>query len=504
MGFADKVRLIRGDSLKAKSARGVITLGIGTGVERTLRLVRQMLLTRLLLPDQFGLMAIILIMVNVFEACTEVGIKQSVIQNKRGADPEYLNATWWFQFIRAAGLFIFAILAAPLVSSFYGKPHLLRLLQVSFLAIIFRGTISPRAHVLLKEYKFGLSVLLIQGSALLGTIVTICMALYTQNVWALVAGYVSEQAILCLLSYLLVPFVPKFSINREYLNEIFRFARNMFGLPILTLIGLGAPVFVLGKIVSEEKLGLYSLAGQLAGLPIILFTKIINPVLLPGFSQKQDDRNSLYRIVLQISRLVGAVTIPLVVFMATCASGLLLLMWGRPEYVDVTIPCAVLILIIFPRTEEGILSATYIAVGQPQLHRRFVIFRMVIVLAIIYPAVIHLELLGAAIVVVVGSYIPLLMQIFWCRRVIPLKFDSYLRSYFPGLLMAFPVALTIRLLLLFSIDSMILILTAGACVLVLTYAAYFGRIFIKKNHFAYTQLAGNQNTSKKTQIELGS
>jgi hypothetical protein len=129
---------------------------------------------------------------------------------------------------------------------------------------------------------------------------------------------------------------------------------------------------------------------------------------------------------------------------------------------------------------------------------------MVIVLAIIYPAVIHLELLGAAIVVVVGSYIPLLMQIFWCRRVIPLKFDSYLRSYFPGLLMAFPVALTIRLLLLFSIDSMILILTAGAFALVLTYAAYFGRIFIKKNHFAYTQLAGNQNTSKKTQIELGS
>ena len=158
--ISDKIRLIQGDSLKAKSARGVMTLSIGTGVERALRLVRMMILTRILLPDQFGLMALILTLVNVFEACTEVGVKQSVIQNKRGADPEYLNATWWFQSIRAVGLFAVAILTAPLVSSFYDKPYLLRLLQISFIAIVFRGFISPRAHVLQKEYKFGKSVLL--------------------------------------------------------------------------------------------------------------------------------------------------------------------------------------------------------------------------------------------------------------------------------------------------------------------------------------------------------
>lgn len=477
-----KIKLIQGNSLKARSARGVMTLGIGTGVERVLRLARMMILTRLLLPGQFGLMVLTLTLVNVFEACTEVGVKQSIIQNKRGADPDYLNATWWFQSIRAVGLFAVAILAAPSVSSFYDKPHLLRLFQVSCLAIIFRGIISPRAHVLQKEYKFGRSVLLIQGSALLGTVVTICIALYTKNVWALVVGYVSEQGILCLLSYILVPFVPKFHINRECMRELIAFARNMFGLPILTLIGLGAPVFVLGKVVSEEKLGLYSLAAQLATLPTSLFGKIISPVLLPGFAQKQDDRNALCRIVLQISRLIAVATIPLVTFMVACASGLLLLMWGRPEYVNVTIPCAVLSSIIFARTEAAILSTTYIAVGQPQLHRRFVIFRMVLVLAFIYPAVIHLKLLGAAIVVVIGSYIPLLMQIFWCKRVIPLKFEQYIRCYIPGLLLAFPPIIVIRLLLLFGVDSLIIILTAGAAALFLTYAVYFGNILFLGNN----------------------
>ena len=477
----EKIRLLRSDSLKAKSARGVMKLGIGTGFERTLRFIRTMILTRILLPDQFGLMAIVLVLVNVFEAFTEVGVKQSVIQNKRGADPEYLNIAWWFQSLRGLGLFAIAILAAPLVSSFYEKPHLLRLLQVSFLAIIFRGFISPRAHVLVREYKFGRSVLLVQGSALLGTIVTICIALYTRNVWSLVIGYVSEQGILCLLSYILVPFVPKFSIDRECLRELFLFARGMFGLPILTIIGSAISIFVLGKIVTDEQLGMYSLASQLASLPTILFAKIIGPVLLPGFAQKQDDRNALCRIVLQISRLVAAAIIPLVAFMVACASGLLLFAWGRPEYIDVTIPCAVLSLIILARTEAAILGATYIAVGQPRLQRRYVILRAAIVIALIYPAAIYFKLLGAAVVAVLGNYIAILMQIFWCQRVIPMKFERYIRCYIPGLLMAFPPIITIRLLLLFGVDSLVIILTAGAVTLFVTYTAYFGNVFLLGN-----------------------
>ncbi|MBN2182931.1 MAG: oligosaccharide flippase family protein [Sedimentisphaerales bacterium] len=478
----DKIRFLRSNSLKAKSARGVLTLGIGTGFERTLRFVRTMILARILLPNQFGLMAIILTLVNVFESFTEVGVKQSVIQNKRGDNPEYLNVAWWFQAVRGLGLFTIAILAAPLVSSFYDKPNLLKLLQVSFLAILFRGFISPRAHVLQREYKFGRSVLLLQGSALLGTIVTICIAFYTKDIWSLVIGYVSEQGILCLLSYILVPFVPKFSLDRECLRELVIFARGMFGLPILTIIGPAISIFVLGKIVTDQQLGMYSLASQLASLPTVLFSKIIGPVLLPGFSQKQEDRNSLYRVVLEISRMIAALIIPLVAYMIACASGLLLFAWGRSEYVSVTIPCAVLSVIILARTETAILGATYIAVGQPRLQRRYVILRAMIVIVLIYPAALYFKLLGAAVVAVLANYIAMLMQIFWCKRVIPLKFERYLRCYIPGLLMAFPPILTIHSLLLLGVDSLAVILIVAAAALIVTYSIYFGNILFLGNN----------------------
>src|SRR4030042_3650986 len=106
-----------------------MALAVGTVVERGLRFVRYVILTRILAPDQFGLMAIVMVAASAFDALTEVGIKQSVIQNKRGADPEYLNVAWWFQAVRGLGLFSVAFLAAPWISSFYERPELSRLLR---------------------------------------------------------------------------------------------------------------------------------------------------------------------------------------------------------------------------------------------------------------------------------------------------------------------------------------------------------------------------------------
>ena len=108
-------------------------------------IVRWIILTRILAEDEFGLFGILLVFAVVFEAFTELGVKQSIIQNKRGADPEYLNVAWWIQALRGLGLFVIAMGVAPWISSFYDKPELLGLLRICFLGILFRGFISPRA-----------------------------------------------------------------------------------------------------------------------------------------------------------------------------------------------------------------------------------------------------------------------------------------------------------------------------------------------------------------------
>jgi O-antigen/teichoic acid export membrane protein len=450
-------------------------LGVGTAAGRGTRLIRNMVLARLLAPNEFGLMAMVMVATTAFDAFTEVGVKQSVIQNKHGAEPEYLNVVWWMQAVRGLSLFLIAVIAAPWISSFYDKPELLKLLRFSFFAILFSGLVSPRAYVLEKEHRFGRAVFLTQGSAIIGTITTIVLAFIIRNVWALVIGFVTEAAILCLVSYLLVPFMPRFRIHREYLGELMKFGRGMFGLPILTMVCFQADVLVLGKLVTNEQLGLYSLAATLAYLPIDLFSQVISPFLLPTFAERQDNKTSLSQSILQITHWTAVMSIPVITLMACCASGMLLLAYGG-KYVAAAIPFSILSFQILTRTEGSILGTIYMAVGRPHLHRRFVILRAVIIVGLIYPAVVHFGLAGAAVVVVLGNFAALIMQIFWCQRIIDLKFGEYIRSYIPGVLLALPVIVTVSLLKLFGIESPVLVLVVGLAALIAAYAGYLAKI----------------------------
>lgn len=467
-------RLLGGTSLKAECARGVMALGIGTVSGRGMKFVRNMILARILAPDEFGVMAIILIVARLFEAFTQFGVKQSIIQNKRGADHEYLNVAWWFGAIRGFCIFAIAMLAAPWISSFYDKPDLLSLLRVSFLATVLRGLASPRIHVLEKEFRFGRSVFLIQGSAILATILTIGLAFVIQNVWALVIGFVSEMAIFCVLSYVFVPFLPRFRVDRECLRELMKFACGMFGLPVLAFISIHTPVLVLAKLVTDEQLGMYSLALILTVLPIDSFSRIINPVLLSALAKKQDKNDSLRQVVLRITRGTAIVGAPLVAFMACCASGILLLAYGS-KYIAVAIPCGILCLQILVQTEGGILATVFLAMGKPHLHRRVVAVRAVITVGLIYPAIVHFGLSGAAGLVVLGNFTALLVRILQSRKVIDIKISSYIRCYVPGLVLALPVMGIVAVLRLSGVNSPIWLLIGGALALAV---AFIGGLFV--------------------------
>ncbi len=452
--------MLRGDSLKAKGIRSMMLLGVGTAFERGLKFVRYMIVARILAEGQIGLMAIVMVVATMFEAFTEVGIKQSVIQNKRGAEFDYLNVAWWFQVIRGMALFLIAYFASPWISAYYQKPELLRLLQVAFLALLFRGLVSPRAYVLEREYKFGKVVLLIQGSGILGALIAVVLAFILRSVWALVIGFVAEYVIMCAISYIFVPIKPSFKINRADLAELLRFARGMFGLPILTVIALKMDVLVLGKVVPEGELGMYFLATMFVQLPIFLFGRIVNPVLLPAFSEKQDDEHSLCNLILKTTRVSAIFGIPLTAFMTSCAGGILVLSYG-PKYIAVAIPMAILSLMVLAQTQAPIFASAFLAAGKPHLHRRFTALRVAIIVGFLYPGVLYYGLIGAAVVVVSGYLIALFMQVIWFRRIVELRPVVYLRGLIPGLLLAIPIVAVVGLFRLVGINNAVVLFGIG-------------------------------------------
>lgn len=414
-------------STKTKAIRGVVALTTGTVAGRGLRFVRNMILVRLLAEELFGVMGIVMAATIAFEALSEVGVQQSIIQNKNGADREYMNIAWWFQLIRGLGLFAVGLLTAPWIGSFYGNPEISRLLKVAFVTLLFRGLVSPRLYALEKEYRFGLLMLITQGSSIFGTVTTVVLAFMMKNVWALIIGYVAEPVVLCLASYILVPFRPTFKINREYLAELLRFARGMFGLPFLTMIIWQTDVFMLGKLLPATQLGLlgmYVMALRLAEQPAWAFGQIFGRVLLPVFAEGQDSREMLQRRVQRVIKTTLMVSVPLVAAVALGAKPIISLIY-TPKYAAVAAPFAILCITMFIKTQALILVTICLAVGKPHLHRRYAIFLAVCVVCLMYPGITLFGVTGAAGVLLLSNIVAICLQVIWVGKIVELRFQDY-------------------------------------------------------------------------------
>lgn len=484
------VNRLRGNSLKARSTRGVMTLGIGTVAERGLRFVRNMILARLLAPEQFGLMAIVMAASMFLEAFNDVGVKQSVIHNKKGDKAEYLNVAWWFQAVRGLGLFAVAYISAPWISHFYKSAELLPLMRFAFVAILFNGLISPRVHVLEKKIRFGKWVFLFQGSGLLGTLMSLGLAFFVmRNVWALVIGFVAEAMLRCLLSFVLCPFLPKLTIDRDNLSEILKYARRMLGIPILAVIAFQLDVLVLGKVVPAEQVGMYWLGLQLALQMSILFSKVIYPVLLPAFAEKQVDNESVCTAAKKITMWTAVLGIPITTFLVGCANPVLSIVYGS-EYATVAMPFGLLCIYVLLRTNGSILSQVYFAIGKPHLHRRFVALRLAILAILIYPSIVLFGLVGAAAVVLLANFTGLCMQVIWMRKVIGLRFTDYVYCWIPGLRLAAIVLVPVVLLRFFGNGTLFLNVVVGG--LACSAACIIGLLSLRRS--GKTHVISSENT----------
>lgn len=414
-------------------------LALGTVTERLARLGRNMLLARVIAPDQFGIMAITLAVIALFEAITEVGVAQAVVQNRRGDTPEFLNVAWWFGVARGVVVALLAVpLAAP-IANFYEEPDLTPLLMLAPLSVVFTGLTSPRVYALQRKFQFKATLFTFQGAGLIGTAFTIVLGLILQNVWALLWGAVFEAFVRFVMSFILCPIRPSFRLDRESRKDLFRFTKGMAGLSLLTFLIMQADTFVLAKVVTSRELGLYTMAIALAAFPLGIFSKVVRPLVVPILALFQEDLVGMRTQVLRMSRLVWLFGLPLTTVMACVASPLLVLVYG-PDWGEAGPAFAVYSLFAIVYMASMVSFSVYLAIARPELQRRFTIVRALIVVVGLYPMALWLGLVGAALTLLVAMVVAMVVQLFNLRRIIGLGVLSYLGTFRAGLLASVIVA----------------------------------------------------------------
>jgi O-antigen/teichoic acid export membrane protein len=418
------IGLFAGKSLKAKAIRGGAWLGSGSVAEQGARFVRNLILVRLLVPAAFGTAAIVMSAGLVLQSFTEVGAREALVQNPRGAEPRFINAAWWMVFVRSLFVCCSLFLAAPWVARFYGNPQLASLLRVAVSGLILEGAMSARSYIAIKDMRFSRWAAILHGGGIVGIVITIALGFFFRNVWALVIGIACESAARCVLSYVICPWMPSLRVDGEALRELFQYSKGVFGLPLLILIFMRTDVFVLGKLIPAAQLGLYTMGIAIAQVPALFISNLLCQISLPTLSQIQEDKLRTNRIILKVTSLIAALGMPALAFAYFCGGPLLTLIYGRPYAVSagpLFLASGAALLSLANSQITGVFYAT----GAPGLHRRCMAVMAVVMIVLIYPLSKWLGPVGAQLASLSSIGIGFALQLWQINRFTGLRIFEY-------------------------------------------------------------------------------
>lgn len=261
------------------------TLG-GHGTQQVLRLGGNLILTRLLTADVFGLMTLVQVSIRSVSFFSDLGVNQSIIRDKRGDDRRFLDTAWTIQIIRGNIIWLLAALAGWPASFLYDTPELLYLIPISALSAIIAGFSSTKLATLNRRLALGRLTLLDTLSQAAGLVVMVAVALYSPTVWALIAGgFVSSLGKLWISHYVLPGERNRLCWHRESLQELVRFGRWVAVSTACAFLLQQGDKLVMGALVDRSTLGVYAIAFLLSQAVLDAQRTLGERVLLPVYAQ---------------------------------------------------------------------------------------------------------------------------------------------------------------------------------------------------------------------------
>lgn len=281
--------ILKGDRLKAKAARGLIWTIIGYGCSQIIRLGSNLILTRILFPEAFGVMAIIQVFLQGMSMVSDLGIRASIIQNSRGNDIDFLNTAWTIQIIR--GFVVFSLICAISVpvAAIYDAPELVYLLPVAGLSTIISGFIPTKIQVANRNLMLGPLTLIELSSSLLAVFCMVSLALWTHSIWSLVFGGLAGHLFKLILVWKCVSGGNNaLAWDGGSVEQIIHFGKWIFVGSLLGFFASQGDKLILAGYMTKAELGVYSVAIGISSMFLALHSKINQLVFFPIYSHFKD------------------------------------------------------------------------------------------------------------------------------------------------------------------------------------------------------------------------
>jgi O-antigen/teichoic acid export membrane protein len=383
-------------SLRVRAiSAGLWTAG-GYGLSLALRLGTNLLLTRLLVPEMFGVMAIAAMLAGMLMMLSDVGLNQNIVQSRHGDDAAFLDTAWTVQIARGIGLWLIALALAGLAQmaaahglvpagSAYASPELPAVIALSSFALViagFQATNIPAAERRFEQRRLAyLSILAQLG----GLAVMIPVALIHRSVWALVAGGLVATLLTTVLSHLwLGGHRNRLRWDRAALDELLRFGKWVFVSSAVSVLAVSGDRLLLAGFFDARTLGVYSIAALLVTSLDGALQRLLQGVSLPALSEvARRDRSQLRRVYYKL-RLPVDLALLFAAGALFMAGDLVVQVLYDSRYAQAGDMLRVLSLALFV-SRFGVTNQAYLAAGLPR-HQAVVNLVRCLALYLLVPA----------------------------------------------------------------------------------------------------------------------
>lgn len=448
--------------------------------DRSLGLVSTVILARLLVPEDFGLVAMAMSVIAAIDVIGGFGFDYALIAHPK-PEARHYNCAFTLNVLLALVCAAAVLAVAHPTASFFGEPRLVDVMNVLALAWAVQGFANIGTVDFRRDLQFHREFTFLTTKRVIAFGVTLAAAFTLRNYWALVIGMVTGAFAMVVFSYVYHPYRPRFALQsiRELMSfSVWLFASNAFGFVLTRLSN-----FVVGRLHGARALGMYSIAYEIGTLPTSELLAPVNRAIFPGFAKLVGDSAQLRRGFLDVVGATALLTVPAAFGIAAIAEPLVVVFLSR-KWLEVVPLLQVLAFIGAVAAMTSNTVPAYMAIGRPRVTTLLTGSRILLLAPMMVWAGSRYGPIGVAWAELATglAFIPLSLGVL--LRVLGLKFGEFLAQVWRPIVAAIAMFAAVRVAsdylegtlaatpAIVLVSGLVLgVLTYVACILVLCLAA---------------------------------
>ena len=363
-------------SLKEKALKGVRWTALSSAVNAVLQLIQLMVLARYLSAHDFGLIAILMVVVNFSQLFVDFGLSKAIIY-KQKISHEQLSTLYWLNIIFSLIIFSLIVFLSPYIALFYEEDRLTVAIIITATALIIQSFGQQFRTLFQKELQFEILAKIDIFSALISFVSLLIFAELNFGIYA----FIFPMIIMVFLKSILLVYygraqhTPEFLLKSQDVKDFFSFGMYSVGNDIVSTLASQMDVIIIGKLLGTESLGMYNIVKELILRPAQLINPIITKVSFPAMAKVNDNIVQVKQIYLKVINYVASVNFPVYVASLLLAPEIITLFLGEKWLVSVEI-FQILTLWGFIRSIGNPIGSLIMAVGKPKVEMYWNLFML--------------------------------------------------------------------------------------------------------------------------------